>query len=850
MSTYENNNLRSYWRLLSKTTAFGNGTWLSRLLRWFQTAAKLITLVLKDAGIELIFLLIFWYIITVMGQGRDLIVSLFEPDSIYSIDRIYWTILSAISFSVSMWIIPAFLFQQRDRANAGRRFYKSIFKRHLFFIHRVLPLIPFWLLAFVLFNEKYIGFLFIGLSVIQLMLMFLFHEKVKEENRRWYAVAVLILLAAAITWFTLIYKIQYSEAKIALAVIFYLLAFLMHYVYLLVDSRLQREHQRGDHPQVSAFRRYSINSWVYVSLLVLHVFIVLMIFNAHSWFEIAPESMLLYLFSLDIFIIDLVVYFFNVSARRRFVGAVLFVLVVAVYGFSTSFNLNLRHYTLDGIKDTSILNRAQRLTFEDKYNDLKKEIIANTSATPYPIILVSGEGGGSRAGMWFSENLINFDYYTRGSFRKHIFSVSTVSGSSVGASTVYAFWDLTDGGGVDEKWLSLPSKVYNNNFVGSSISGLLLTDLLKLLLPFSTSLTDRNNILQQEEAFYTQRACLEIMKDTGLARKVNIPDSARILNRDFMSFFYTRDSSGLVFKKGRPLAFINTCRSNDGRRGIFSPVKLGNDYFNDAIDIAGYLYEDSVCDYTGTRLCFSIKKTISLGQVCNSSELFPLFSAPAYIDSLGSFVDGGYHENTGLKTTLDIYQKLKEMLQKDSLQGKYKIYIVYLKNGSSEKELYKPLSSEIPIVLPLKAFSSQPFQGSASYFEERARYIDSRDSTALNYIVVKLDNQMVIDNTEPAFADADSIKIEREILNDLSTGMDTSKREATLRFPLARWLSNSVIRRMRMNASLFRPGNEKLMSLLNTVNAVNRNTEPSLDVFRNLKPSAARTPRKRPVAKE
>jgi hypothetical protein len=124
-------------------------------------------------------------------------------------------------------------------------------------------------------------------------------------------------------------------------------------------------------------------------------------------------------------------------------------------------------------------------------------------------------------------------------------------------------------------------------------------------------------------------------------------------------FFYQRSGDSLYFAD-RPLVFINSCRSNDGRRGIISPVKLTDDVFNDAVDIAGYLYEDSLCNYKNSKLCYTNKSNISFGQACNLSELFPLFSAPAFIDSLGSFVDGGYHENSGLKTTLDVYLQLKK----------------------------------------------------------------------------------------------------------------------------------------------------------------------------------------------
>jgi hypothetical protein len=821
---YPNNGFRSYWKDLSKRTSLGNDNRFSKWMTWFQTASKLTGQVLKDAGIELFFLLIFWYIITKMGQGRDLIVSLFEPNGIYGKIRIVYTILSVISFSVSMWIIPAFLFQEKDRRNYSSRYYRSIFKEHLFFVHRVLPLIPFWLLAFVLFNGKGVAILFIGLSLIQLTLLFLFNEKVKDpEKRKWYFVAILLLFAISFTYFFFIYQKTYMLSKIVLASILYLISFLMYFIYHEVDNRILDEHRKPDDLNISTFNKYKINSLFYLGSLTIHLLIVTFIFTARRIVPIAPESILLYIFSLYVFIIDLFVYFINVSTRRKFIATLVIIFIFLFIYINDSINLNVKHYTIDTISVSSVLKGNERLTFKERYAILKERIQSYKGKESYPIILISGEGGGSRAGMWFSQNLINFDRSTQGRFRDHIFSISTVSGSSVGLSTVFSFWEETgNGGSIDQRWENLPSKVYANNFVGSSISGLLLTDFWKLLVPWVNWTRDRNSMLQDEEAYYTQLACFEVREGRKMNRNESISLNQCLLKKDFMNFFYDTTSGILDFRRDRPLVFINTCRSNDGRRGIISPIKLGNDVFNDAIDIAGYLYEDSVCDYNRKKLCNSNKRNISLGQACNTSELFPLFSAPAYIDSLGSFVDGGYHENSGLKTTLDIYQMLKDTLSTDSdLTGRYKIYIVYLKNGSSEKDLYKPHPSKTPITQPLKALFSQPFEGSASYFEEKTKFVNNKDQL-VQYIEVRLNNSRIVKDS--AITNKDTI-IEKQILRDLLSSIDTTKKDTVLNFPLARWLSKSVIQRMRRDAveqlsNWSKNRNDSLITLLKSINRI------------------------------
>ena len=156
MRSYPNLGFASYWKLQRSRVnpMYHEKSIPEKALITLQTAFRLTGIILQDAAVELFFLLIFGIILTQMAQGRDIIVSLFEPDGIYSGMRVVYTLLAIVSLSVSMWMIPAFLFEHRDRVNIKTRGYRSIFREHLFFAHRVLPLIPFWLMAFSLFSVR------------------------------------------------------------------------------------------------------------------------------------------------------------------------------------------------------------------------------------------------------------------------------------------------------------------------------------------------------------------------------------------------------------------------------------------------------------------------------------------------------------------------------------------------------------------------------------------------------------------------------------------------------------------------------------------------------------------------
>ena len=149
---------------------------------------------------------------------------------------------------------------------------------------------------------------------------------------------------------------------------------------------------------------------------------------------------------------------------------------------------------------------------------------------------------------------------------------------------------------------------------------------------------DRNNTLMKQESLATAQA---ISKASGR----DVQETA--LDQEFMSVFYDKSTQFKTFRKDHPLALINTTRSNDGRRGIFAPIRLDSSVFADAIDINSYLYQDSLCVKNGKNRCVNKRERgIKFGAACVASELFPILSAPMYIDSLGSFVDGGYHETS------------------------------------------------------------------------------------------------------------------------------------------------------------------------------------------------------------
>lgn len=94
-----------------------------------------------------------------------------------------------------------------------------------------------------------------------------------------------------------------------------------------------------------------------------------------------------------------------------------------------------------------------------------------------------------------------------------------------------------------------------------------------------------------------------------------------------------------------PLILSNSSATHI-QRGIASTVDFGDAFdtiFHDAIDILDH-----------------DEKSISYAYGASSSNRFPVFSPVAKIASKGHFLDGGYFENSGLSSLLDLYDYLKK----------------------------------------------------------------------------------------------------------------------------------------------------------------------------------------------
>ena len=182
-----------------------------------------------------------------------------------------------------------------------------------------------------------------------------------------------------------------------------------------------------------------------------------------------------------------------------FIGAIISTVFVAK---SETFT----HYEIKKVKsDIDVANRISLDEYADRWIENRLAAInLRDSITRYPIVLVSSEGGGSRAGHW---SLLVQSYLYKNNpnyFHKHLFSLTGASGGSVGNNLFHTVAyenrvkkDPTIFNSTDTTFDYQASRFYSHDYISASIAALLGNDLLASIITWGPS-KDRGNLLDEQ----------------------------------------------------------------------------------------------------------------------------------------------------------------------------------------------------------------------------------------------------------------------------------------------------------------------------------------------------------------
>ncbi len=295
------------------------------------------------------------------------------------------------------------------------------------------------------------------------------------------------------------------------------------------------------------------------------------------------------------------------------------------------------NHTLRQIEDRPPVGPGQRLDPQVALT-VWQESQSEAPAGRPTLVMVATAGGGSRAAYWTASVLGTIQDLHPG-FDGQLFGISGVSGGSVGAAMYRGLLTAlpdsqaacTAGAPGGRTYRHCARTILGKDFLSSTLSATLLPDLVQRLL-FWDALPDRAKGL--EEAW-----------EAAWREAIGPNDHQDLLARDFLAAW--PDKSAGQVRSILPALFLNGTSVATGKRVVTSNLDVSYS-LTDAYDLFSHW-----------------PMTIRMSTAANNSARFPYIGPAGTMhrvpteqdpEAFDRIVDGGYFENFGAATTLDLLQ--------------------------------------------------------------------------------------------------------------------------------------------------------------------------------------------------
>jgi hypothetical protein len=265
---------------------------------------------------------------------------------------------------------------------------------------------------------------------------------------------------------------------------------------------------------------------------------------------------------------------------------------------------------------------------------------------PVPMLVVATAGGGIRAAYWTATVLEQLEQdlngkvtgpsgeiLTENPLHNLLFAISGVSGGSVGAAAYAAAVHDHEVTGAPIK----PTGYLRQDFLAPGLAGLVFIDGPANLLP-DLGQIDRGQALELG---------FELASGTPA-------DTDGLVSHRFLSFFPTM-AAVQETKSWRPALLLNATHQETGRRIITSHIKVERDAFLDSYDALQVLGAD-------VRLSTAAHNSARFTYVSPAGGLVDAQKRPR---NNGYVIDGGYFENFGAETALELARKAIDAIESD-----------------------------------------------------------------------------------------------------------------------------------------------------------------------------------------
>jgi len=319
------------------------------------------------------------------------------------------------------------------------------------------------------------------------------------------------------------------------------------------------------------------------------------------------------------------------------------------------------------------------------------------------VYLVACEGGGIRAAYW-SNNVLSELSIKDSNFKSKVLAFSTVSGGSLGAMS-----------------FNLAAKCYKNpvvarnsvrkflkkDFLSPIMAYAMFPDAVQRFLPFPVTRLDRAAVLERT----WEQSWEEVNKDC--------PDY-------FQKGFLESDLTGK--DKMGSLLFLNATHIETGKRVLVSPVKFGSNQF-----------------YETTDILYTVNKDTRVSSAVLLSARFPYLTPAALIldtnnNRWGHVGDGGYYENLGISTILDIYTRLRTI--SDIKNIPLKVSFIFIRNTKDFSKT-TALNSLYEVMAPIEAYLNVWYK-SGGYNLNMIKNLSLRkNDKIMNFALPRFENDII-----------------------------------------------------------------------------------------------------------
>ena len=412
----------------------------------------------------------------------------------------------------------------------------------------------------------------------------------------------------------------------------------------------RREQQYGNTDVVEAFR-YSWPMLVFTLLTAVGLFVA---------FAISPEATAPHVGSTPILLLAAAGWIAFGSAADLFGMRTRFPVFTTLFILAVAFSFINDNHAVRLYEGRTTLQDITRLTTEDALRRWQNRQLLRPVADArqkYPLFIVAAEGGGIRAAYW-TATVLGRIQDKNPCFADQLFALSGVSGGSLGAAVFTAL--LADQPYPNPNFRCGPSKVpallpdaqaiLGEDFLAPGMAAMLYPDLLQRILPVPFPHFDRARALETawERAWHKHR-----------------PGNNHFAE-PFGRLWHTRQDHWL------PALFLNSTWVETGKRLIASNLQLAKEDFSDIEDLGVFYGDRALSLSTAVHLSARFTYVSPAGSLTRDRQLY------------GRAVDGGYFENSGTTTALEILKTIDQLAATEPFWDKVEPYVILVANEPAD----------------------------------------------------------------------------------------------------------------------------------------------------------------------